>query len=421
MRRDHRNSRQAMKARSFDITAVFAGIGGLESGLHKAGHRTSLFCECDPEATAVLAARFPNIPIAYDVRRTDELISNISSNSDLLTAGFPCTDLSQAGRTRGFAGGRSSLIRETIEILRKRPFPNVLIENVPNWRHLHKGAYLAEVILELEEMGYSWAYRTVDARAFGLPQRRKRIFLYATKVCDPRDVLFLGNESENDEAFTLDQAAHGFYWTEGSRGLGWGEDCVPTLKGGSAIGIPAPPAIMLPDLAVVTPDIRDGERLQGFSPGWTDIERVLPRFNEAKFNARKRWILVGNAVNVEVSSWLGQRLAHPQKYLGSPGEPLLSGESWPQAAWYDGRIRRKVSVSAWPVRIERQALAKFLRFSGQPLSLRATSGFFLRARNSRLRFAAGFLSAIERHLRRMEALPPLPKRSQSHAAITTPV
>jgi DNA (cytosine-5)-methyltransferase 1 len=393
-----------MKARSLNVTAIFAGIGGLELGLQSAGHRTSLFCECDPEATAVLAARFPDVPIALDVRRTDELVFSIARSSDLLTAGFPCTDLSQAGLTRGFAGGRSSLIRETMEVLRRREFPNVLIENVPNWRHLHKGAYLAEVIDELERLGYLWAYRTIDARSFGLPQRRKRIFLYATKEGDPRDVLFHGNEPEPSDTFALDRAAHGFYWTEGSRGLGWGEDCVPTLKGGSAIGIPASPAILLPDLTVITPDIRDGERLQGFAAGWTDLQHVLPHFGEAKFNRRKRWLLVGNAVNVRVSSWLGERLARPRPFAGESGEKWMQGDRWPEAAWYDGRARWNVSLSHWPVRRHQRELAKFLRFEGQPLSIRATAGFLSRAKNSRLRFAHGFLEAIERHLRRMESL-----------------
>jgi DNA (cytosine-5)-methyltransferase 1 len=68
----------------------------------------------------------------------------------LLTAGFPCTDLSQAGTTRGYAGGRSSLIRDALSILKRRRFPHVLIENVPNWRFLHGGKYLTEVVNALE-------------------------------------------------------------------------------------------------------------------------------------------------------------------------------------------------------------------------------------------------------------------------------
>ncbi len=106
------------------------------------------------------------VPVILDIRHTDHILERISPKSDLLTAGFPCTDLSGAGTTLGFAGGRSSLIRETIELLRRRTFGNVLIENVPNWRHLHKGAYLREVVEALEKLGYRWAYRTIDACCF---------------------------------------------------------------------------------------------------------------------------------------------------------------------------------------------------------------------------------------------------------------
>jgi DNA (cytosine-5)-methyltransferase 1 len=387
---------------SHDVTAIFGGVGGLERGLHRAGHATSLFCECDPDAASVIVRRFPNVPVVLDIRRTEEVASAISSKSDLLTAGFPCTDLSQAGTTRGFAGGRSSLIRETIELLRLRPFPNVLIENVPNWRHLHQGAYLREVLGAIERLGYRWAYRTIDARAFGLPQRRLRIFLYATLAGDPREALFHGNHLTDESEFALNEAAHGFYWTEGTRGLGWGEDCVPTLKGGSAIGIPAPPAIVLPDERIVTPDIGDCERLQGLPPGWTALDERALLVGGGKFARRRRWILVGNAVNVRVSAWIGEQLTRRRHFLGEAGTALSEDDPWPQAAWFDGRKRRRVDLGSWPVVRKRNSLSEFLLRPSVPLSLRATAGFFKRMQSSRLYFKPGFAAAVERHLRRME-------------------
>ncbi len=389
---------------SLDITAIFGGIGGLELGLHRSGHVTSLFCECDPEATAVLKRRFPGVPVAPDIKRTEEILDKISPRSDLLTAGFPCTDLSQAGRTRGFAGGRSSLIRETIALLRRRPFPKVLIENVPNWRHLHRGQYMGEVLSALEELGYRWAYRTIDALAFGLPQRRNRIFMFATLEGDPRETLFHGDEPPVEYETGLNEAAHGFYWTEGNRGLGWGEDYVPTLKGGSAMGIPSPPAILLPDLCVVTPHLRDVERLQGLPEGWTDLDLLLEDGRERPFNARRRWTLIGNAVNVEVSTWVGQQLAAPRAYDDTPGIPLAIGEPWPKAAWFDGKIRYATAIGSWPVNRPRQPLAEFLRYPGAALSLRATSGFYKRICQSTLRFKPGFKEAIAAHCKKMETI-----------------
>jgi len=394
----------------FEITAIFGGIGGLELGLHRHGHRTSLFCERDPEAQAVLAHHFPDVPIADDIAKTDAVASQITQTSNLLTAGFPCTDLSQAGRTQGFAGGRSSLIRETIELLRRRPFPNVLIENVPNWRHLHRGAYMTEVLSALELLGYKWAYRTIDALAFGIPQRRHRVFVFASLEGDPREVLFHGNESAVQTELALDQGAHGFYWTEGNRGLGWGEDCIPTLKGGSAIGIPAPPAILMPSLEIVTPDLRDAERLQGLPQEWTDLDGLIDSGGR-RFNRRRRWHLVGNAVNVEVSSWIGEQLAVRRAYEGDEGMRLEAGESWPSAAWSDGQQRYRVAVSTWPVRRTHQPLARFLEFAGVPLSVRATAGFFDRIGRSRLHFKPGFREAVGAHLKRMES------RSQMASAV----
>jgi DNA (cytosine-5)-methyltransferase 1 len=215
----------------------------------------------------------------------------------------------------------------------------------------------------------------------------------------------------------LDRAAHGFYWTEGSRGLGWGENCVPTLKGGSAIGIPAPPAVLLPDLTIVTPHVCDGERLQGFPARWTDVENTLPEFGSGKFNARKRWLLIGNAVNVSVSSWIGHRLARPTRYEGEAGESLSVGEPWPEAAYNLGRGRRKARISNWPEVRDGQGLSTFLQFPPKLLSYRATSGFISRVRASRLRFVPGFVAAVERHLARMEVEPGVPGRLRANVVI----
>lgn len=166
--------------RVLEITGLFGGVGGLELGLSQAGHKATAFCEIDPEAATILASKFPGAAIVRDIRRTNEVLEAIAGSSDLLTAGFPCTDLSQAGRVQGFAGGRSSLVRDVLKLLERRTFQHVLLENVPNWRSLHKGEYLREVVEALEKLGYKWAYRTIDALAFGTPQRRIRIFLYAT-------------------------------------------------------------------------------------------------------------------------------------------------------------------------------------------------------------------------------------------------
>ena len=102
------------------ITSLFSGIGGFELGLERSGFRATTFCEIDPEAAAVLRGRFSGASVVPDVRDTDCLLKSIDPDSDLLTAGFPCTDLSQAGLTKGFAGSNSSLIRDVFRLLERK-------------------------------------------------------------------------------------------------------------------------------------------------------------------------------------------------------------------------------------------------------------------------------------------------------------
>src|SRR5690606_34812896 len=122
------------------------------------------------------------------------------------------------------------------------------------------------IVSTLENLGYAWAYRVVDSRSFGIPQRRRRVFLLAALNHDPRAVILVDDSDEPEEPFDPAGHACGFYWTEGARGLGWAVDAVPTLKGGSTLGIPSPPGVWHPTRGIIRPGIMDAERLQGFPP-----------------------------------------------------------------------------------------------------------------------------------------------------------
>ena len=375
----------------------------MELGLRASGHETSLFCEIDQDASTVLAGRFSRKRVFPDVRDVEGLAASIDRHSDLLTAGFPCTDLSQAGLTQGLSGKNSGLILDVLKLLQLRPFNSVLIENVPNWRVLHGGQYLRHVLDALEDLGYKWAYRVVDAMSFGIPQRRERIFVYAVKSGDPRTALFPGNVQPQRLRYGPHEAAHGFYWTEGNRGLGWGENCVPTLKGGSGVGIPSAPAIVRMDGSFRTPDIRDAERLQGFAAGWTDFVGRLTLDGKRAFAPRKRWLLVGNAVNVAVSTWIGRNLATTPDISEVDYEPCQDTGPLPRAAWYDGERRWSTPATSWPEAGPRQALESFLHYEGALLSWRASAGFQSRALKSTLRFEPWFKPLLARHVERMRA------------------
>jgi len=370
------------------VSGMFAGIGGFELGLSRAGHETAILCENEPGAMAVLRERFPEIELHDDVTT----LSALPPGTTLLVGGFPCQDLSQAGLTAGIEGARSGLVFELFRLLRRRPVPWVLLENVPFMLQLARGKALEVVIDEMERLGYRWAYRVVDSRAFGVPQRRQRVYLLASLEGDPRDVLLVDDVGPPPEPGPHEwrKFACGFYWTEGIRGLGWAYDAVPTLKGGSTIGIPSAPAIVRRDGSIVTPHIRDAERMQGFPIDWTlPAEKVVRRGH--------RWKLVGNAVTVDTVEWLGRRFVSPGKYDGAT-DPVLERKSrWPSAAWSLGKKRHVSSVSMWPQRRPRLPLDDFLRFPPDPLSYRAASGFLERARRGSLRFPPGFLETVEAH------------------------
>jgi DNA (cytosine-5)-methyltransferase 1 len=371
------------------VAGLFAGIGGLEKGLAASGHHTEILCEIDPLARAVLAARFPGIRVHDDICTLESLPRRV----DLLAGGFPCQDLSQAGRTAGITGARSGLVGEVFRLLSVRPVKNVLLENVPFMLQLAGGHAMEVILRSFEDLGYRWAYRVVDARSFGLPQRRQRVFFLAMLEGDPRDVLFADDAGVPEVVDYGEPIAFGFYWTEGTKGLGWAANAVPTLKGGSTVGVPSPPAVWLPSGEIVTIGLRDAERLQGFPADWT-----LPA--ESVGRRSMRWKLVGNAVSVPVTKWLGRRLARPGCFQERNVMPLFPGGRWPTVAWNVGEGRFTTELSMWPVRREAKILHEFITET-EPLSPRATAGFLSRTRKSSLRFAPGFLEAVRRHLERV--------------------
>ena len=369
--------------RGMGIAGLFAGIGGLELGLAAHGHETRLLCEIDPHALRVLERRFEQTAFHIDVRTLGPS-TKLLRDVDLVSAGFPCQDLSQAGRIDGIDGKNSGLVREIFRIVEQFEVGTVLLENVRNMLHLARGRALELIVSEFESMGYHWAYRTVDTRAFGLPQRRERVFFLASKALDPRNVLLVDDAGPPARPKHRKRPACGFYWTEGNRGLGWGVDVVPPLKLGSGFGIPSAPAVWSPCDQFFTPDIRDAERLQGFESNWTAL----------KPHARSehhRWRLVGNAVTVDVARWLGRRLVEPRPYEGEFDERLARYERWPRAAWGSpGKGRFRVERSHWPIRTPTPSLSDFLEHEGNPLSVRAASGFRNRFEASSLRKSGDF-------------------------------
>lgn len=355
------------------VAGLFAGIGGLELGMARAGHRTELLCEIEPAAVAVLRHRFPNTALHEDITTLRRLPKGI----DVVVGGFPCQDLSQAGLTKGLAGTQSSLVDHVFRLLKVSDVPWVVLENVPFMLQLGRGAAIRHVTKGLERLGYHWAYRVLDTRAFGLPQRRERVFIVGSKEASPAAALFESSKTRRESQYGSDVAC-GFFWTEGLRGLGWAVDAVPTLKGGSTIGIPSPPAIWMPDGSFVTPDIRDAERLQGFDADWSLPATTVMR-------ASHRWKLVGNAVSVPVAQWVGSRLGREAAWKAGIPVPFDTEATWPRAAFSQDGESWQVDVSTWPLSRSGKPLMTFLEYPVRPLSLRALSGFSSRLSRGNLR------------------------------------
>lgn len=372
------------------VAGLFAGIGGVELGLDRAGHSTELVCEIWDPALAVLKDKFEGVDFCRDVRT----MTSVPADINLITAGFPCQDLSQAGKTRGIDGERSGLVDHVFKLLDDRAVEWVLLENVPFMLTLERGRAMHRLVSEFEARNYRWAYRVVNSQSF-VPQRRERVFFLATNGdSDPAEILLADEVQPPKLATELDRRAHGFYWTEGLRGLGWAIDAVPPLKNGSTIGIPSPPAIILPDGEVVTPDIRDAERLQGFESDWTRAAEEVAR-------PSVRWSLVGNAVTVDAAEWIGARLKNPGEFERDR-DRILDGARWPKACRYDGHDRYAVEINSTPKWLPREPLVDFLKFAGKPLSERATKGFLGRTERAKLRFPHGFQDRLRDHLAKQE-------------------
>jgi len=371
------------------VASIFTGIGGFEVGFDRAGLTTALMCEKDASAQAVLRQRFPDIELANDVTEMTEL-----PTCDVLVGGWPCQDLSQAGRMAGMDGSQSGLVSHVFRLLDASPKkPNVVVlENVAFALSLQKGKAVRYVTDELAERGYRWAYRVLDTREFGLPHRRRRIFICGMRDGDPGSLLFDGidrNPIPHD-----DPANVGFYWTEGNRGVGWTPDAVPPLKGGSGLHIPSPPAIWSVDSGSFrTPGIEDAERLQGFAAGWSAAATEKAR------GERVRWRLVGNAVSVPVAAWVGERLqaagASSLAYH-EHGSEILAKHN---AAWGGpGRATRYLPNAAeGPGDHRRSTVASFGLKDAAPLSLRAAEGFLRRYMKSGLTKNAAFAQALTTH------------------------
>jgi DNA (cytosine-5)-methyltransferase 1 len=160
--------------------SLFAGVGGFDLGMEQAGHECVAQVEWDKNAAGVLKHRWPNVPLFCDVSKVsaDDL-----PDADFITYGFPCQDLSVAGKREGLDGKRSGLFYEATRLIRELRSRGcglrfAVAENVGGLLSADDGLALARCIRELLDCGAcETGWRVLDSQYFGVAQRRKRVFI----------------------------------------------------------------------------------------------------------------------------------------------------------------------------------------------------------------------------------------------------
>lgn len=163
------------------VGSLFAGIGGFDVGFEKAGFHTSWQVEIDPVCRAVLSDQFPCAKQFADVKTClPELLSLPNSGKvDVITGGFPCQDVSIMGKRAGLDGKRTSLFFNAMDIVDTLKPTYLVLENVCGLINSNNGKDLQTVIETLAECGYVGFWRVLDSRYFGVPTKRRRVFIFA--------------------------------------------------------------------------------------------------------------------------------------------------------------------------------------------------------------------------------------------------
>ena len=162
--------------------SFFSGAGGTDLGFEAAGIETVSVSEIDPYASAVLAQRWPSVPNLGDIQR---ISAGEVPHADIWSGGFPCQDLSNAGRRRGFADGtRSSLAFTYLDLVESRRPRWVVMENVRGLLTSAHGRDFGRLISEMADLGYGVAWSVLHATDHGVPQRRARVFVVGSHASD---------------------------------------------------------------------------------------------------------------------------------------------------------------------------------------------------------------------------------------------
>jgi DNA (cytosine-5)-methyltransferase 1 len=284
------------------VLDLFSGIGGFGLGLQRAGMSTAMFCEIEPFCRGVLAKHWPGAPIHDDVRTLGAgTLAEHGLAVDLVCGGFPCQDISVAGKGGGLDGARSGLWFEYERIIGEVRPRWVIIENVPAL--LHRG--MDRVLQGLEGLGYDAEWRIVSAADLGAPHLRKRLWIVA----------YPNGARQHEQAGAGDES--GLWSWLGSSGVahpnqqGWGERAGPVENGARR-----------PELANSRADVantheprleilfdRDaGQQPAAVGAGWWGVEPDVGRVAYGVPRRMDRLRSLGNAVVPQIVEMIGRAI-----------------------------------------------------------------------------------------------------------------
>lgn len=176
------------------FVSLFAGVGGFDLGFEQAGMKCVGQVEIDKHCQKVLQKHWPDVPLHDDVTTAVEWAKEkgLVGNVDIVCGGFPCQDVSVAGRRAGIAGARSGLFWDAIRFAREVEAHTLLLENVPGLLSSNQGRDFGVVISEMADSGYRHIeWRVLDSQFFGVPQRRRRVFIIGSSREDIKSPILL--------------------------------------------------------------------------------------------------------------------------------------------------------------------------------------------------------------------------------------
>ena len=232
--------------------------------------------------------RFPSAAIHDDIR------SFAPPKAQLVAGGWPCQDISIAGAQVGLLGSRSGLLHELVRVAQESSAEVLLAENVANLTRLGGGTEFSRALQIIHDAGFPFiSWRVVNARDFGLPQHRTRLLLIASKR--DADTLTLFRPTPLLPSAVTDEKkrsrAAGFYWTAGTHSINYSPGYCPTVKIGTSVNIPSPPAVHFSKTVRLLSPL-EALRLQGFDGEFPDLSKAA------------LYRMAGNAVPRPIGKWL---------------------------------------------------------------------------------------------------------------------